>query len=215
MRFCVGLLGPCCPRTPENIDCAVARHGAVTLVPIDARGLAGFLNRADGDRVAVTADGDREAELITFARVGGFQISLLGPSGSGPGKDVSSARAVQGGIHLVAVDSFCAAVLKVLTHNHSIAIIAERDSISEQGFFFGVRCLDIGLLGPRAVPFHVYVDCTGILDLWFSGLISVDSFCPAAFVDRTHGHGIAVTAQRNPFAELRTRGCIRSFHIRD
>ena len=68
----IRLLRPGVPRPREHVDGAGGLGRVVRLVPVDAGGRAVFGGRADGHRVAVAAQREREAELVAV----GEQIVL-------------------------------------------------------------------------------------------------------------------------------------------
>src|SRR5581483_5165365 len=62
-----------------NVGRAGVFHGCVRLIPVDALGSAILKVRADGNGVAVAADGQSQSELVVHPRIEGPHISLFRP----------------------------------------------------------------------------------------------------------------------------------------
>nr|WP_293256774.1 hypothetical protein [Nannocystis sp.] len=126
-------------------------YGVIALVAVDADGEAVLQGGADGEGVAVVAQGDAGAELVLRVGVRGLDIGLLRPGRARPGVHIDGAGAGQGVAGLVAADARGAAALRDRGDGEGVAVAADREVRAEVVAGVGVRGLDVAdRLGERA-----------------------------------------------------------------
>ncbi len=176
------------------------------------RGVAVFRDGAHGERIAVSAHANRETELIAFrgllsdgffAGVGCFDVGLLAPGCAGAREDVDRASLRNRLVSLVAVDAFGRAGLEVRRNSQRIAVLAQRNHVSESIAQSWIGRLDVGLLAPGAVLLSEDVDRAGAVN-GIIVLVAVDALGAAALIGSAYSQRAAIAAKRDAVAIQRS-----------
>ena len=170
-RLDVGLLRPGRARAREDVDRARRLRRVVGLVAVDAGRVLSSVDRADGERIAVAAQRDREAELIAIAEAVGrpgftgvrrLDVRLLRPGCAAAREHIDRARLRNRLVVLIAVDALALLASQIRRHRHGVAVGAQRDDMAELGAGLWIRCLDVRLLRPVLAVAREHVHGAGI-----------------------------------------------------
>ena len=165
-RLDVGLLRPGAAAAREHVDGAGLRDRVVTLVAVDAFGVARFPERRHRQRVAVGAERDVVAEAGAHLGIRRLEVGLLRPAAAAAGIDVHGAGIEHRVVALVAVDARGRGGLVRRSHGQRRPVGAQRDATpgvalqhaaaAEVVGRLGIRRLEIPGLGdpqaPRPLP---------------------------------------------------------------
>src|SRR6266496_908508 len=205
----IGLLRPGAGGTGENVHRA-GLEGQLIRRAADAGSTAVFERRPDRKRVAVGAQGDRGAELVTGPGVRGLYIGLLRPGAGGTGENVHRAG-LEGQLIRRAADDGSTAVFERRSDRKRVAVGAKGDRGAELVTGPGVRGLYIGLLRPGAGGTGENVHRAGLEGQLIRR--AADAGSTAVFERRSDRKRVAVGAQGDRGAELVTGPGVRGLYI--
>ena len=84
----ISLLRPGVAIPDKDIDSSGTKGGVVSLIAVDSIGITVFVGCSDEN--GIPCDRDGFSKVVKGIRIGGFQISLLGPGVTIPDKDIGS-----------------------------------------------------------------------------------------------------------------------------